>query len=46
MGPTLVKKEDGVYEAVELDIDNDGRLIVEADGKVTALSAAEVSLRL
>ena len=42
----FVKTEEGVYEAVALDIDNEGRLIVEAYGKVTALSAAEVSLRL
>ncbi|MDE6597516.1 MAG: biotin--[acetyl-CoA-carboxylase] ligase [Clostridia bacterium] len=42
----FIKTEDGEYDALAIDIDEGGRLIVERERKTAAVSAAEVSLRL
>lgn len=42
----FIRTEDGEYKAVAHDIDECGRLLVEREGNIAAISAAEVSLRL
>ncbi len=42
----ILKTADKEYGATALDIDGAGRLVVEAEGCIKAISAAEVSLRL
>lgn len=41
-----IKTACGEYAATALDVSNDGRLVVETDGKIEKISAAEVGLRL
>ncbi len=42
----LLKRSDGEYSATALDVDNEGRLVCEADGKIQYISSAEVSLKI
>lgn len=44
-GKVTVKTLEGMFSATALDIGADGRLILEADGRLIKLSSAEVSLR-
>lgn len=47
LGKTVRVTEGGMtYEATAICVEKDGRLVVETEGKVRALSAAEISLRL
>lgn len=45
-GKVLVKTAESEFTATAIDVEDDGRLLVEADGKRQKISSAEVSLRL